>query len=240
MSDAGINDIRRLQVGRETISFATTKVGEDRPTLLFLHGAGTSSGERVSYLTALLARVGRSSVAIDFSGHGESTGTLPSSSLNKRTQEAKALLTLFTDEQPIGICGSSMGAHVAIRMLEFSPSENLFLFCPAVYSSAAYDVQFDQGFSKIIREPGSWLQSETFSILKNYEGRVLIFMGERDEVVPSALPGMLIDSAERAKRKELVIIPSADHKLHAWLQHHPSDAQSVVEKMADYLGTTLR
>jgi hypothetical protein len=59
-------------------------------------------------------------------------------------------------------------------------------------------------------------------------------------VVPSALPGMLIDSAERAKRKELVIIPSADHKLHAWLQHHPSDAQSVVEKMADYLGTTLR
>jgi uncharacterized protein len=236
MPNTVVNENVRRQVGIETISLTIVRDASGHvPTVLFLHGAGTSSGARVSYLTKLIAERGVSSVAMDFSGHGASTGTLQDSSLAKRTLEARMALRLLSKEH-IVVCGSSMGAHVAIRMLEYAKVESLILFCPAVYSQDAFTVPFNRGFSKLIREPGSWQRSETFGMLQRFKGRLLIFVGEKDDVIPTTLPLLLREAAREAYWKELITIPMADHKLHNWLQQHPSDADRVAQQIVGCLG----
>lgn len=60
------------------------------PTVLSLHGAGKADRNRIRYLLERLAELGMSSFCFDFSGHGESTGTLKESSLGRRRQEVRA------------------------------------------------------------------------------------------------------------------------------------------------------
>ena len=216
--------------GRQVASTEATA-----PTTLFLHGGGKSSGERVMYLMTPLAERGMSSVAIDFSGHGRSTGRLEESSLRKRTLEAASALNWLDKSQPATLCGSSMGAHNAIRLLQYVPARALILFCPAVYSRTAFDVPFNKGFSKIIREPDSWRNSETFDILSNFTGRLLVLIGSRDGVIPQELPETLLQSASHASCKELFTVSDADHFLHAWIKQHPAVLSDVLSKLSDYL-----
>jgi pimeloyl-ACP methyl ester carboxylesterase len=209
--------------------------GEPAPSVLFLHGAGKSSGERVMYLMIPLAERGVPSVSIDFSGHGSSTGRLKDSSLRKRTAEAAAALRWLDDTRQVVLCGSSMGAHSAIRLLQDISVRALILFCPAVYSRDAFDVPFNGGFSQIIRRPDSWRQSEAFDILPNFKGRLLVLMGELDSVIPRGLPEALLEAATNASTKELLTIPNADHLLHGWIERHPEVCSQVVAKLTEYM-----
>jgi pimeloyl-ACP methyl ester carboxylesterase len=222
-----------LKVGAEAISLRLKTVNHAVATILFLHGAGNSNGARVSYLTTPLAQRGISSAAIDFSGHGVSTGKLEESSLLKRSLEAKDAASILSG--PIAVCGSSMGAHIAIKLLESTLVGTLILFCPAVYASEAYGVQFNKGFSQLIRQPRSWRGSDTFTVLGHFTGILLIVVGALDDVIPPDLPKMLYEAAERVRRKEIMTIPKANHKLHAWLQDHPEDAERVIDKIVEYV-----
>jgi len=116
-----------FQVGRASI--VGTIFGNNTtqpPDFIFLHGAGKSNKERVrGFLDGSLFKIIPSIITFDFSGHGESTGTLAKSSLKQRVLEATGAIDLYTTKKRLTVCGSSMGGYITLKMLETYDVRNL-------------------------------------------------------------------------------------------------------------------
>jgi uncharacterized protein len=227
-----------FECNRETLAGINAKNDNaDIPSFLFLHGAGKSDKSRVFYLMERLQNYGVSSFAFDFSGHGSSSGDLKKSSLQRRTGEAACAITKFLpQDKPITVCGSSMSGHTAIRLLDkVSNIGSLILFCPAIYDRRAYAAPFDDGFTSIIREKGSWENSEIFSLLEEYTGKLLIFIGEKDEVIPKGVIELLDKRSKKATKKEIVVIPECNHMIHTWINQRSQLADEVAEKISEFI-----
>jgi uncharacterized protein len=175
---------------------------------LMIHG-GARTQDIFDDLRHCLAEFGISSYAYDCIAHGQSTGQLNNSSLASRTQQALKVI----DNAPITTClGVSMGAYNALKLTQHRQIENLVLIVPGIYTPEAYNTKFGEGFSSIIRRDNSWLDSDAWEILKQFKGNLLIVSAENDEVVPSAIPEKLFDSAIQSNWKHHLIIPKAIHK----------------------------
>jgi len=205
--------------------------GESKPRLLFLHGAGKATKERSSYLAFELAKHGIGSFSFDFSGHGESSGRLEESSLKKRLAEASVALHFLDKSEGITVCGSSMGAHIALELVKTAPVKTLVLFCPAIYDRNAVPVPFNRGFSAIIRRQGSWRNTDVFGSICKFTGNLLIVTGEKDEVIPGGVIEALDSQAGNAKNKEIIRVPDAGHQIHTWLSEHSDYASLVIKRI---------
>lgn len=218
--------------GNETIAALIYKQDEtDLPTTLFLHGASTAMKDRIKYFADYFVEKGMPLIAIDFSGHGESTGKLHESSLQKRINEAHAAIEYMDPDKKLTIMGSSMGGHIALEMLKTWRVETLVLFCPAVYSDESVPLQFDSGFTEAIRKENSRENSALFDELQKFMGRLFIIIGDLDGVIPHGVLTKLVASATKAKQKELIFVPGASHAIHSWLETHPEDFARVREKI---------
>lgn len=123
-------------------------------------------------------------MSFDFSGHGESTGELSASSLEKRVAEAAHMLQFCDTTKPLIIVGSSMGGEVAVRLSQKCHAASLVLFCPAFYDDVAYSIPFTHEFSTAIRQEGSWRKSIARTILEKYRGDIVVVIGDEDAVIP--------------------------------------------------------
>jgi esterase/lipase len=81
-----------FQADNEKLSGETILANpDDLPQILILHGAGQATKERAKPLAErVVNETGQGVLAFDFSGHGESSGELNQSSLQKRVNEANA------------------------------------------------------------------------------------------------------------------------------------------------------
>lgn len=206
------------------------------PSILFLHGSGRKYGkEAVLYLiNRLRKKLNYNFLTFDFSGCGESTGYFKGSSLKKRFFEA-IQATQILSKPPVIAIGTSMGGYIAIKLLEKFKIETLILFCPAVYDQSAFNVDFNKGFTEIIRIQDSWKNSDIFLSLKKYKGNILLIIGEKDEIIPKELISVIFESATNVKKKELVIISNCPHDIHTWLAHNHIEADKIAEKILEFI-----
>lgn len=204
--------------------------------MLFVHGAGTSSKDRCLPLARRLAsEFGVSSFAFDFSGHGKSTGTLKGSSLGKRTTETLAALDYAQLDGHASICSFSMGGHVALEVARNREFGSLIFFYPAVYSRDAAKLPFSNpAFTAILHSPESWKRNDVIPVMERFAGSVLIVVGQNDEVIPSEVIKRLFESAVRAKRRRLVVVPNAPHLLLKTLAADEGLYSEVCQTIADY------
>lgn len=205
------------------------------PKFIFLHGAGASIKERVYGIAPSIIDVGTSILTIDFSGHGESTGELKKSSLEKRVNEAKHAINKFASKESLTICGVSMGGYVAIKLLELYKIDTLILFCPAIYDKKAYNIRFDAGFTEVIRTPESWRNTDVLPLLEEFTGKLLIVMGDKDEVIPREVIELIINNAKKANKKEVYIIPDCPHRINTWVLNHEKELIRLQQKVIEYL-----
>ena len=203
------------------------------PSLLFLHGAGTANKNRAEYLQEEIKDCGIESYSFNFSGH--SGIDLEESSLEKRYKEAKRVIKELNLKKPLSLFGSSMGAYIAIKLLEEFEISNLILFCPALYSSKAFNISFGPNFTKILREINSWKNSDAFEIIKNFKGNLRIFIGEKDEVVPKQLIEMLDENSRNTSSKKIIIIPQATHALHQFISENKMWKARVKDEICQLL-----
>jgi uncharacterized protein len=210
-----------FKAGEEELKGLFYSKGNKKPDIFFLHGGGQSSKERTAYLQKDLLKNNLTSFAFDFSGSGESSGSMGKSSLKKRIREAKSAINLF-DQKSINLCGSSMGAYIALSLLPDYDIKKLILFCPAIYDAKAKKVPFGEEFSKIIRAKNSWENSDIFPNLKKFRGDLLIFMGEKDEVIPREAISLLDKNFSNCNSKKIIFIPDCPHKMHQWIPKHKS------------------
>ncbi len=202
---------------------------------VYFHGAGKSTRSRAkSFFDESVFAVVPNIVTFDFSGHGESSGELQYSSLKQRVLEAQTAIESFSTQEKLTICGSSMGGHVALKMLSFFDIKNIILFAPAIYDNQAYDVQFGKGFSEIIRKPESWKNSDILPVLEKFSGNLLVFIGKDDEVIPSGVIDLLDTHSPNVARKEIIRLDDCPHAIHAWIDSHPEIKKQVAEKILKY------
>jgi len=209
---------------------------KNSPRVLVLHGAGNSNRGRFQLLREELFAEGISSAAFDFVGHGDTGGDLQSSSLSSRTRQACRVVDALNFPQPLAVIGASMSAYTAVKLLEHYQIKNLILLVPAMYGSQAYTTPFNRGFSDIIRQPQSWVQSDAWRLLADFRGRLLIVAAENDQVIPRDVINRIYDSAVNAAERKLYIAPNASHFVFTDLrENNPAEFEYVFKLLCALL-----
>lgn len=214
-----------------TVLAGDTICANARPQWLFLHGAGSGDRKRFEQLRILLANKGITSCSFDFIGHGETGGSLTGFSLESRVSQASAVIDSQKIRQPLSIVASSMGSYVAIKLTESYEVNNLILLAPAVYATKACSVPFGPAFTEIIRNPLSWLETDAWEILENYNSNLLIYEAEKDQIIPHEVIEKIYDSARNARSRKKIVVRGATHSLAKWLDERPDSLQKIVEKI---------
>jgi hypothetical protein len=230
------NSIQKIpfSINSEDPSLIGDKISCDKSSpVLLLHGAGTSTRKLFDPLRKELTKHKISTAAFDFIGHGDTGGCLEASSLAHRFQQACNVIEGLELSQPLSVIAASMGAYIAIRLLEKYEIANLILFVPAVYHQEAFAVPFNQEFSSIIRKPKSWLYSDAWEILQQFRGNLLIVFAEHDQVVPFEIIHKLHESAYRAKSRHMHLIKGAPHKILAFLANNSAELRFISNLIND-------
>lgn len=177
-----------LSEGLELVGNLVIPNQEKAAGVLFLHGGGVGSKDRYQELQDLLYLQGYPSLAFDFRGVGESQGIFEESTLEKRLADAIAAYDLFTKHvKKIVVVGTSMGAHIAVRLTQERNVSGLILLYGAAYSQMAEDKPFTQELTQVLRKKDSWKSSLVFPILQDYPSPVLVMYGKKDTVIPKVV-----------------------------------------------------
>ncbi|MGW2049922.1 alpha/beta hydrolase [Streptomyces sp. NPDC001858] len=204
-------------------------------TAVVLHGAGTSSTERLLPLVREFVTLDCRGVALDFSGHGESTGKLRELSLRRRFEQAVAVINAYAGaDGPLVLVGFSMSGQTVADLVRHYGDRvaALGLCAPAVYAAEAWDVPFGDGngrFSEIIRQPDSWRQAPALQMLRAYEGRAVLVVPGTDAVIPSAVTEAVQDALAARAQYTRFDLTDAQHQLGLWFRDHDEDRREFVE-----------
>ena len=203
---------------------------------LILHGAGKAHSGRYEKLRLKLAENGFGKIIFDYPGHGQSSHNIGDSSLQIRTQVAQ----FFLDELPssdLTIFSFSMSGHVTLELLKknLNSIQNLILFCPAIYSKEAFEINFGPEFSQVIRQPESWKNHDLKTPLENFQGKLLIVIGENDEVIPREVVQTIYDLAVNTSKKEILELPNVSHLIGNWLNEKPENVDWMVRKVVEFV-----
>ncbi|HET6855758.1 MAG TPA: alpha/beta fold hydrolase [Streptomyces sp.] len=204
--------------------------------VVIMHGAGAGDKERNLPLAEDFAAHGHPAVALDFSGHGASTGELRDLSLRRRRDQAAAVIEeVFHPERPLVLVGFSMSGQTVSDLVDaYGRRVAAVVLCaPGVYGEDAWDVPFGAGFTELIRRPESWRDSRALDTYARFDGRALLVVPEHDAVIPDGVTDLL--RAALATRADFCALrlAGAGHQLGAWLAEQPQARRDVV-------GTLLR
>ncbi|MER6573169.1 alpha/beta fold hydrolase [Streptomyces sp. NPDC001093] len=212
-----------------------------RATAVLLHGAGNGSKQRLLPLLTEFAGHGCHALAFDFSGHGESTGSLAELSLRRRFEQAVAVLDAHAPaDDPLVLVGFSMsGQTVADLVRHYGPRVAAVGLCsPAVYAPEAWEVPLGNGrgrFSEIIRTPDGWRSSPALEALRAYAGRAVLAVPGTDAVIPPAVTEAVQDALTARARYTRFELPEAEHRLGLWFHDHAEDRRGLVAALVSGL-----
>lgn len=190
------------------------------PGIIFLHGA--SNDQSLADYSEIVQGLAKDFIFLifNFLGCGKSEGEFKDYSLRDRLKQAKFMLDELLqlsnlDKQNITVIGSSMGAHVACRLTEFHPINNLILRAPACYSKDYEEVKMaNEYWSPWEKERREWPWKPSFALdsLSKFENNLLIIQHEKDEIIPPRLIGEFYNAAGQAKKREIKVLRGAPHQ----------------------------
>ena len=144
--------------------------GANKPGLVWL--GGFKSDMRSTKASALLAWAeerGRAALALDYSGHGESSGTFEDGTIGRWFEEVLALFRAETKGPQI-VLGSSMGGWIALLLAralaslgETNRLHGLILIAPAVDFTQHMWEGFSADVRRTIETQGKWLRPSQYS-----------------------------------------------------------------------------
>jgi pimeloyl-ACP methyl ester carboxylesterase len=211
--------------------------GGHGPGILALHGLGTTaSRSRIRYLLDPLAEQGYGSVTFDFSGNGDSTGTLEESSLQRRRDETLAAARRLSPAVAPVVIGTSMGAHLAAWTVPQIRPRGLVLFCPAAYPTHAAGLKFDGSLAR----PGNYADSPAYAGLREFDGDLLIIGSRQDQVIPADVIAGYLANASSARSKEVIWLDGGDHFVHRWLPGQEASRSQVTQAITRLLANSCQ
>jgi|GEM_PF-5717485 len=209
--------------GEQIDTTLLTPEGEPKGKILFLHGAGESTKERLLPLAREMARLAWSCLTFSLPGHGNSSGNLLGSTLVGRKQMTHKIAEHFDFWPADIVLGISMGAHTAISLLGDEPEafKKLVLLVPAAYAREAEEVPFGPEFSEILRKPKSYHSARNWDILQKYHGQIAAVQAGEDQVIPVDVYDLIKQSSKNAEYQP-VLVENSTHQISVWMNQDPA------------------
>ena len=215
---------------------------KNTPFIVFLHGFMSDlEGKKPNAFLKFAKQNKLSFLALEYSGHGKSSGMFVDGNITKWSNETSALIKKFVKNNNFTIVGSSMGAWLALKQFQsFKNQINGFLgigSAPEFLENLMWKKFTKKMKSETIKKGilqlkhGNYEYPITLQLIK--DGRknkvlnkkisskinVTMVHGQKDEVVPVSYSRKVLKIFQKAKKK-LVIVKDGDHSLSSqkWLK----------------------
>ncbi|RMQ42792.1 putative hydrolase or acyltransferase of alpha/beta superfamily [Pseudomonas cichorii] len=238
------------------------------PRVLAIHGA-RSDYSKLNGLLYPLQASGVASLSFSLGGHNTTTDIeLANTCLARNLEEALHFANCLGPTFDT-VIGHSLGGALALKVAEAHRARvrKIVLVCPALYADAAYQQPFGQPFKSAISVPYNFLDSSSLAFLREFEGELMLVIGELDglqstafggvagtsagtvkvasgttaeRVINSAIPYEVIDAIEKnltPRQFRKHVLPDCDHAVSAWLRQHPQQARELALEIARFINT---
>ena len=217
-------------------------IHKDAPFIVFLHGFMSDlEGKKPNAFLKFAKKNKLSFLALEYSGHGKSSGEFINGNITKWSNETSVLIKKFVKKNDFIIIGSSMGAWISLKQFQkFKKQIKGFLgigSAPEFLENLMWKKFTKKMKSETIQKGiiqlkhGNYEYPISLQLIK--DGRknkvlnkriytkisVTMVHGQKDEVVPVSYSRKVLKIFKKAKKK-LVIIKNGDHSLSSqrWLK----------------------
>ena len=207
----------------------------NRDYIVFLHGFMSDlDGKKPKTFLSFAKRNKLNFLALEYSGHGKSSGKFVNGNISKWTKETNILIKKIVKKNKIIIIGSSMGAWIALNQFKFFEGQiKGFLgigSAPEFLENLMWKKFSKKMKSEIVKkgiynlEHGDYVYAITLQLIKDgRKNRVLnkrmkpkikvtMVHGQKDEAVPVSYSRKVLKIFKNAKTK-LVVVKNGDHSL---------------------------
>ena len=217
-------------------------IHKDAPFIVFLHGFMSDlEGKKPNAFLKFAKKNRLSFLALEYSGHGKSTGKFINGNITKWSNETSILIKKFVKKNDFIIIGSSMGAWLSLKQFQkFKKQIKGFLgigSAPEFLENLMWKKFTKKMKSETIKKGiiqlkhGNYEYPISLQLIKdgrknkvlnkriNNKISVTMVHGQKDEVVPVSYSRKVLKIFQKAKKK-LVIIKDGDHSLSSqkWLK----------------------
>ena len=203
--------------------------------IIFLHGfMSNMEGEKPKAILKYAKKNKLGFLALEYSGHGKSSGKFIKGNITKWSKEVEALIKKVVKKNNFILVGSSMGAWLSLNQFKYlkdqikgflgigSAPEFLQNLMWKKFTKKMKDEIIKKGFFNL--KHGNYEYPITYQLIK--DGRknkilnqrissdidVIMIHGSKDEVVPQSYSRKVLKIFTKAKKK-LIIIKNGDHSL---------------------------
>ncbi len=203
--------------------------------IVFLHGFMSDlDGKKPRSFLKFAKRNKLGFLALEYSGHGKSSGKFTKGNISKWTKETSILIKKIVKTNKIIFIGSSMGAWIALNQFKiFKKQIKGFLgigSAPEFLENLMWKKFSKKMKAETIKnriynlKHGDYIYPITLQLIKdgrknkvvnkkiNYKINVTMVHGQKDEVVPVSYSKKVLKIFKNS-RKKLVIIKNGDHSL---------------------------
>ena len=225
---------------------------KNTPFIVFLHGFMSDlEGKKPNAFLKFAKQNKLSFLALEYSGHGKSSGMFVDGNITKWSNETSALIKKFVKNNNFTIVGSSMGAWLALKQFQsFKNQINGFLgigSAPEFLENLMWKKFTKKMKSETIKKGilqlkhGNYEYPITLQLIKdgrknkvlnkkiNSKINVTMVHGQKDEVVPVSYSRKVLKIFKNGKKK-LIIIKDGDHSLSSqkWLKIITKELKLIV------------
>ncbi len=218
------------------------KTYKNTPFIVFLHGFMSDlEGKKPNAFLKFAKKNNLSFLALEYSGHGKSSGKFTNGNITKWSDEASIIIKKFVRNNNFTIVGSSMGAWLALKQFQkFKNQIKGFLGIGSApeflenlmwkkFTKKMKSETFQKGIIQL--KHGNYEYPITLQLIKdgrknkvlnkriNTKINVTMVHGQKDEVVPVSYSRKVLKIFQKAKKK-LVIVKGGNHSLSSqkWLR----------------------
>ena len=212
-----------------------SKIYKNSSFIVFLHGFMSDlEGEKPKSFLNFAKKNKLSFLALEYSGHGKSSGVFTKGNITKWSNETSILIKKIIKKKDFIIIGSSMGAWISLKQLQiFKNQISGFLgigSAPEFLEKLMWKKFTKKIKTEIIKKGiyylkhGDYEYPITLQLINdgrknkvlnkktNLKINVTMIHGQKDEIVPVSYSRKVLKIFKKAKKK-LVIIKNGDHSL---------------------------
>ena len=215
---------------------------KDSDYIVFLHGFMSDlEGKKPKTFFNFAKQNKLGFLALEYSGHGKSSGKFINGNISKWTQETNILIKKIVKNNKIILVGSSMGSWISINQFKFFKKQIIGFLgigsAPEFLENLMWKKFSKRMKSETIKngiynlKHGNYTYPITLQLIKDgrknkvlkkkIKSKIYVTMvhGQKDEVVPVSYSKKVLKIFVKAKKK-LVIIKKGDHSLSSpkWLK----------------------
>ena len=210
-------------------------IQKDSDYIVFLHGFMSDlEGKKPKIFLNFAKKNKLGFIALEYSGHGKSTGKFTKGNISKWTRETYLLLKKTVKKNKIFFIGSSMGAWISLNQFKFFKNQIKGFLGIGSAPEFLENLMWKKFTKKMKAEAikkgiyylkhGNYTYPITLQLLrdgrknrvfnKKIKSKIKVTMvhGQKDEVVPVSYSKKILKIFTNAKKK-LVIVKNGDHSL---------------------------